>query len=271
MAENTPAGLEGRYAVITGGTQGLGEATARLFAARGAAGLVICGRNREKGEAVARDIAQRGCEVHFIEADLEKPADAREVIAAADRHFGRLHALVNVAAITDRGTILDTPEDLFDRMFAVNTRAPFFLMQDAAKIMIREGIAGAMVNVLSIAAHGGAPHICAYSASKAALGALTRNAAFTLMRKRIRINGLNIGWMDTPAEHQIQTTYHGLPQDWLASAEAGQPFGRLLKPDEVARAIAFLCSDESGMMTGALVDFGQFVIGCHEETPQPSI
>jgi NAD(P)-dependent dehydrogenase (short-subunit alcohol dehydrogenase family) len=260
----------GNYAVVTGGTQGLGEAIARLFAERGAAGLVICGRNRERGEAVAAEIAAGGCAAHYVRADLERVEDCRTVIARADAAFGTLHALVNVAAVTDRGTILDTSPELFDRMFALNVRAPFFLMQDAAKIMRRERTEGAIVNILSMSSHGGQPFIAAYCASKGALATLTRNTGYALMRDRIRVNGLNIGWMDTPAEHTIQTDYHGRPDNWLAEAERVQPFGRLLKTREVARAVAFLCSAESGLMTGSLVDFDQSILGAYEAPPQPA-
>ncbi len=260
----------GQYAVVTGGTQGLGEAAARLFAKRGAAGLVICGRNKEKGEAVARDLARAGCAAQFVEADLAKIEDCRKVIAAADKAFGKLHVLVNAAGLTDRGTILDTSPELFDRIFAVNVRAPFFLMQDAAKIMRREGIAGAMVNVISMSSHGGQPFITAYCASKGALATLTRNVAFSLMRDRIRVNGLNIGWSDTPGEDRIMKTYHGARDGWLGEAEERQPFGRLIKAEEVARLIAFVTSAESGLMTGSLVDFDQSVVGSYEAPPQPA-
>ena len=104
----------GKVAVVTGGTQGLGEAIARMFAARGAAGVVICGRNAKKGKAVAADIGKDGAKVRFVQADLAKVEDCRKVIAEADKAFGRVDALVNVAATTDRGTILDTAPELFD-------------------------------------------------------------------------------------------------------------------------------------------------------------
>jgi len=264
------AGLfAGKIAVITGGTQGLGEATARLFAERGAAGIVICGRNAERGKAVARDIAKSGCPTFFVKADLGKIADVRKVVAEADKRFGKLHTLINVAAITDRGNILDTSPELFDRMFAVNVRAPFFLMQDALKLMRREKIAGTVVNVLSMSGHGGQPFIAAYCSSKGALATATRNTAFAMLPDRIRVNGLNIGWMDTPGEQSIQDRYHNAPKDWLKKAEKGQPFGRLLKTDEVAKAIAFLASDESGMMTGSIVDFDQTIVGVSESGAQP--
>ena len=262
--------FKGRYAVVTGGTQGLGEAVARLFAERGAAGLVICGRNAERGEAVAADITGRGCPTRFVRADLARVEDCREVVAEADRAFGTLHALVNCAGLTDRGTIWDTTPELWDRIFAVNARAPFLLMQEAAKVMRREDTAGAMVNVISMSSHGGQPFITAYCASKGALLTLTKNVAFALLRHRIRVNGLNIGWTDTPGEDRIQTGYHGADEGWLAEAERSQPFGRLIKPDEVARAVAFLASDESGLMTGAIVDFDQSVLGAYEAPPQPT-
>ena len=263
------AQMQGRIAVVTGGTQGLGETIARLFAARGAAGLVICGRNAARGQRVAADLNAAGCPTEFVAADLARVEDCRAVIARADARFGTLHALVNAAAITDRGTILDTSPDLFDQMFAVNVRAPFFLMQDAAKIMRRERVAGSIVNIQSMSAHGGQSFITAYCASKGALSTLTKNVAFSLMPDRIRVNGLNIGWMDTPGEHRIQATYHNAESDWLAAAEAKQPFGRLLKPEEVARAVAYLASDESGMMTGSIIDFDQQVVGAGDAPSHP--
>ena len=259
----------GKVAVVTGGTQGLGEAIARMFAARGAAGVVVCGRNAKKGKAVAADIGKGGSKVKFVQADLASVDDCRRVIAETDKAFGRVDVLVNVAATTDRGTILDTSPELFDRMFAINVRAPFFLIQDAAKVMRREKIEGTVVNIQSMSAHGGQTFITAYSASKAALAALTKNAAFSLMPDHIRVNGLNIGWMDTPGEHDIQMRYHTDDKDWLKKAEAKQPFGRLLKPEEVARAVAYLASDESGMTTGSNIDMDQQVLGSSDSAAHP--
>ena len=270
MNAQSPRQLDGKVAVVTGGTQGLGEAVARLFAGRGAAGLVICGRQADKGEAVAADLTRGGCRTVYVAADLARVEDARAVMAAADREFGRVDALVNAAGITDRGTVFDTTPELFDRMVAVNVRSPFFLMQDAAMIMRREGIAGAMVNILSMSAHGGQPFLTAYSMSKGALATLTKNAAFSLMPWRIRVNGLAIGWMATPGEDRIMRTVHGATDGWLERASAEQPFGRLIDPEEVARACAYLVSAESGLMTGAIVDFDQSILGCYESAPHPT-
>src|SRR5919112_4618566 len=218
--------LDGKVAIVTGGTQGLGEATAHLFAERGAKGLVICGRNAENGARVKSSLEAKGTKTVYVKADLAGVEDCRKVIAEADKAFGHVDVLVNAAAITDRGTIWDTEPTLFDAMFAVNVRAPFFLMQDAAKLMKRENRNGTMVNIISMSGHGGQPFITAYCASKGALITLTKNVAFSLMRDKIRVNGLTIGWMDTPGEDRIMKTYHGAQEGWKAKAEAGLPFGR---------------------------------------------
>jgi NAD(P)-dependent dehydrogenase (short-subunit alcohol dehydrogenase family) len=262
--------FSGKYAVITGSTQGLGEAAARLLARRGAAGIVITGRNARRGEAVAGDIGTKTCKTVFVAADIANVEDCRRIIGEAEKAFEALHVLVNVAALTERGSIWDTSPELFDRMFAVNVRAPFFLMQEAIRLMNRKNIAGSIVNISSVGAYGSVPMLTAYAASKGALNILTKNVAYSVMRHRIRVNALNLGWMDTPGEDAIQRRYHG-GGDWLAKAEAEQPFGRLLKPEEVARAIAFLASDESGMMTGAVVDFDQSVAGAGPQPVPPPI
>jgi len=256
----------GKYALITGSTQGLGEATVRLLAERGAAGIIITGRNRQRGEAVAEELTSAACRAIFVQADLGSVEACRALVATADQAFGTLHVVANVAGATTRGSIWNTSQAVFDQLMAVNVRAPMFIMQEALKIMRRDGVDGSIVNVGSVSAYGSVPFLAPYAASKAALAVLTKNAAYTVMRHRIRVNALNIGWTDTPGEETIQREVHGSDDDWLAVAEAAQPFGRLLKPREVAKVIAFLASDESGMMTGAVIDFDQSVQGAG---PQP--
>ena len=248
--------------VVTGGTQGLGAAVARLLSERGARGIVICGRNAIAGREQAETLSHPGCEVIFVEADISSPEACMKVVEVAESAFGTLHGLVNCAGMSDRGTILDTSPELFDAIMAVNIRAPFFLMQAAIKMMIAKGVEGSIVNIITMTSHGGQSFLTAYAASKGALVTLTKNVAFSAMRNRIRVNGLNIGWMDTPHEHDIQRHYHNAEENWLTKAEQAQPFGRLLKSTEVARAVAFLLSGESGMMTGAVIDFDQSVVGC---------
>lgn len=262
--------LAGKVAVVTGSTQGLGEAIAHLFADRGADGIVITGRNQENGRRVEKALAAKGTAAHYVRADLAGLEDARSVIKAADERFGRVDVLVNAAAVTDRGTIFDTSPDLFERMFAVNVRAPFFLMQDALLLMRRNRAKGTVVNILSMSAYGGQSFITAYCAAKGALLTLTKNVAFSVMRHGIRVNGLCVGWMDTPGEDRIMRTYHAAKDGWREKAEAGLPLGRLVKPDEVARTVGFLASAESGLMSGAIIDFDQSIIGCYEAAPQPA-
>jgi NAD(P)-dependent dehydrogenase (short-subunit alcohol dehydrogenase family) len=264
-----PANLKGKIAVVTGGTQGLGEAIARLFAERGAAGLVICGRSATNGARVAKEISAAGCTTVFVKADLAKVAECRAVIAQADKQFGRVDALVNAAALTDRGNIFETTEERYNEIFDVNVRAPFFLIQETVRIMRREKIAGSIVNIQSMSAHGGQPFITAYCASKGALATLTRNVAHSLLKFRIRVNGLNIGWMSTPGEDRIMKTYHGAEDGWLEAAVKTKPFGRLIDPKEVARACAYLCSNESGLMTGSNIDFDQSVVGAADPPIDP--
>jgi NAD(P)-dependent dehydrogenase (short-subunit alcohol dehydrogenase family) len=263
------ASMNDKIAVVTGGSQGLGEAIARLFAERGAAGLILCGRNEANGARVAKEIAATGCPTFFVQADLAKVADCRNVIAEADRRFKRVDVLVNAAGVTDRGNIFETTEERFDEVFNVNVRAPFFLIQESAKIMRREKIAGSIVNIQSMSGHGGQPFITAYCSSKGALATLTKNVAHSLIKFRIRVNGLNIGWMSTPGEDRIMKTYHGAKDGWLEEAVKGRPFGRLIDPAEVARACAYLGSDESGLMTGANVDFDQTIVGVSDPPIEP--
>ncbi|MCY4411662.1 MAG: SDR family oxidoreductase [Caldilineaceae bacterium] len=269
--QNSHISLQGKFAVVTGSTQGLGEAAVRLFAERGAAGVIVSGRNADRGNAVAEDLRAGGCQAHFVQADLADVDACGSIVAEADRQFGALHVLVNCGALTVRGNIWDTTSALFDQMIAVNARAPFLLMQDACKLMRREGNGGAIVNISSVASYGSEQFLLPYTASKSALNAMTKNVAFAVMRYQIRVNALAVGWMDSPAEDFIQRKFHSDGEDWLEAAEREQPFGRLLKTDEVARAIAFLASDESGMMTGTIIDFDQSVRGAGPVSKPPPL
>lgn len=262
--------LTGKVVFVTGGTQGLGAAVATLFAERGAKGVIITGRNRDKGADMEARLRDAGTDARFVAADLGQLEDCRAAMAETRDRFGTVDILVNAAGNTKRGTIVDTTPERFDAIFAVNIKAPFFLTQDAVRMMIETGTQGSVVNILSTVIHCGQPFISAYSASKAALANFTRNTAFALLRNRIRVNGLAIGWMNTPGEDAIQKAFHGASEGWLDQAAANQPFGRLLDPAEVARAVAFLAGPESGMMTGALVDFDQTVLGGWEVQPAPS-
>jgi NAD(P)-dependent dehydrogenase (short-subunit alcohol dehydrogenase family) len=264
-------GLTDKVAVITGGSQGLGAATAKLFAARGAKGLIICGRQTRKGESVADEIQNLypACKVHFVTADLNDINSPKRIIAAANTHFSQLDILINVAGLSARGSILDTSPELYEQIMNVNVRAPFFLIQEAAKLMRKLNSPGSIVSIGSIVAYAGMPILSAYCTSKGALNTLTRNTAHALMRDRIRVNCLNIGWMASDEEDVIQRKYHNATDGWQEKAGAALPFARLVDPDEVARALAFLASDESGLMTGSVVNFDQSVWGASDAMVVP--
>ena len=260
--------IDGKFALVTGGTQGLGAAIARCFADNGASGIITIGRNEKKGAEVAEKIKiDTGCNVIFVKTDLPEVDQCRNAISVAKKEFGKIDILVNAAGITDRGDIVDTSEELFDKMIGVNVKGPYFLIQDTVKIMIEQKIQGSIINIGSVSALTGQPFISAYCTSKGALATLTRNTAFALLKNKIRVNQLNIGWMGSDGEHEIQTKYHGASEDWLEDAGKAQPFERLLDPKEVAKAVTFLASDDSGMMTGSVVNFDQSVWGGYPFSP----
>lgn len=252
--------MDGKICIVVGATQGLGAAIARRLSAAGAAGIVITGRNAERGAAVAAGLTRdHAVPAHFIRADLADVQQCQSVITECERLFSRVDVLVIAGASTDRGTIIDTSPELFDRIFATNIRGPYFLMQAAIKSMIRHGIEGAICSIGSISALAGQPFINAYCASKGALTTLTTNTAFSVLANRIRVNQINVGWMSSDHEREIQMAAGG--EDWEAKAAAKLPFGRLVDPEEAARAVNFVVSDDAGLMTGAILNYDQSVWG----------
>ena len=255
------ARVDGKVALVTGATQGIGRAIAETLTRSGAAGLVITGRDASRGEAVAAELAAMGVPTTFVAIDLADPSAPSRLMAVCLGKFERIDVLVNAAGLTDRASFLDATFDDWGKLFDVNARAPFFLMQEAIKAMRQRGKGGAIVNILSINVHCGAPELAVYSASKAALALLTKNAANAHRFDRIRVNGINVGWADTPAERIMQAETLGHGPGWIEAANATLPFGRLLAAKEVANLAVFLASDVSGPMTGATIDQEQRVMG----------
>jgi NAD(P)-dependent dehydrogenase (short-subunit alcohol dehydrogenase family) len=256
--------LRDKVVLVSGGTQGLGEACARAAAAEGARAVVITGRSAELGPQVVEAIERAGASGLFVRVDLRDVADARRSVRETVRAFGRVDAVANVAGLTARGTLLDTTPQLFDEHIAVNLRAPFFVMQEAVGDMVGRRAAGTIVNIITTAAHGGQPYNAPYVAAKAGLVGLTKNAAHAHRRDRIRINGLSIGWTDTPAEDRLQRRSHGRTAGWQAEAGRELPMGRLARADEVAAMVVFLLGERSGVVTGSVVDWDQQVIGAFD-------
>ena len=255
--------LNGKVVLVTGATQGIGRAVAETLARSGAGGLLVTGREKTRGDAAAAELSQLGTPTVFVAADLADPQTPALLAQACIDRFGRIDALVNAAGLTDRASFLDADLDDWASLFAVNARAPFFLMQAAIADMKKRGEGGAIVNILSINAHCGSPELAVYSASKGALATLTKNAANAHRFDRIRVNGINVGWTDTPAERVMQADTLGNGPGWLDAANASQPFGRLFSTSDIANLAVFLLSDAAGPMTGTLIDQEQWVIGAN--------
>ncbi|MEU1180115.1 SDR family oxidoreductase [Streptomyces sp. NPDC005820] len=247
--------LEDKVLLVNGGSQGVGAGVVRAAVQEGAT-VVFTGRRADVGEKLAADTG-----AHFVRADLADPAQARDSVVRTVNAHGRIDCLVNAAGLTSRGSLLDTTPELFDQHIAINLRAPFFAMQAAVADMTARQAPGTIVNIGSNCAHGGPPDLAPYSAAKAGLAGLTRNAAHAHRWDRIRINDLNIGWTDTEGEDATQRAFHGAQDDWREQAAAALPMGKLGQVDEIAGFVVFLLSDRSGVMTGSVIDCDQIVFG----------
>jgi NAD(P)-dependent dehydrogenase (short-subunit alcohol dehydrogenase family) len=252
-----------RTALITGGAQGLGAAIARKFLDDGFSGVLLVDRNAGKLAATQKQI---GGAAEIFVGDLSDDATPAAAVAKAIKSFGRLDVLVNAAGNTERCGITDTTLEAFARLFDVNVKAPLFLMQEAAKHMLAAK-SGVIINVASMLAHGGPANLATYSASKSALMTLSRNAANAFKRDGIRVFCINLGWAHTEGEHELQTKFHKLPQDWATTIGARMPFGRLIEPEDVAGLCAFLVSPPAQMMTGAVIDYEQMPVGTFDTHP----
>ena len=258
--------MSGKVAVVTGGTQGLGEAIVRRLLGEDAAAVVFCGRNVENGRGLEHELEPMGRAI-FVRADLESVDDCQALVDAAVEHCGRVDVVVSCGASTRRGSVGDTTPEDWNHLFNTNVRGPFFVMQRAVLDMQRRKQPGAIAIVGSMQAHGGAPFLLPYAATKGCLMTLTKGMANALLWDRVRVNMINIGWTDTPNEHTVQTKVHGRPENWLDEVSKAQPFGRLIGVDEAANAVLFMVSDESGLMSGAVIDFDQQVIGTMRDNP----
>ncbi len=253
--------LRDKVLLVTGSTQGLGVKIATLAVASGVSGVMVSGRDAERGLKTVASLVGRGARTAFSCANLEDAEAPHRLLEATRAEFGRVDLLVNCAGLTDRASLLDGTHETWERLFAVNARAPFFLMQGAVKDMLARKAPGAIVNILSMNSHCGSPELAVYSATKGALATLTRNTANACLASGIRVNGINMGWVATDAEREMQSKTLGQGEDWWRLASAKMPLGRLLTDDEVAQLAIFLLSEQSGLMTGALIDLEQSVIG----------
>ena len=253
-----------RAALITGGAQGLGAAAAKRLLKDGFTDILLLDRNAERLAREAATLAKL-VNIKTLVCDLADAATPAKAIAKCVQEFGRIDLLFNAAGSTARGAISDVNSSTYESLFNVNVRAPLFLMQEAAKVMQRQK-SGTIINVSSMIAYGGIPSLAAYSASKAALNALSKHAAQEFAWDGIRTFVIALGWALTEGEIAVQAAL-GMPADWAQSNGAEMPSGRLISPEDIADLVAYLCSPSAQMMNGAVIDFEQMPQGMFRQHP----
>jgi NAD(P)-dependent dehydrogenase (short-subunit alcohol dehydrogenase family) len=239
--------FEGKAAIVTGAANGIGEATAHKLAAEGA--RVTAVDIAARGQEVVEAIRSAGGEADFVQADLAEEAAAADTVDAAVGRWGRLDVLVNDAAVTlPKGFEATTTAD-WDRVQAVNLRAPYLLMRHAAPLLRKAGQGASVVNVASFHAAATIENFAAYAAAKNGLVGLTRSAALDLGPAGVRVNAVCPGIIET----EMWRTWLDEVEDreeTIRQVEALQPLGRVGLPEDVANAICFLASPEASYVTG---------------------
>ncbi len=245
--------LKNKVILVTGSATGIGKAIATRCVAEGAR-VVVHGLEQDLAEEV---VATLGADKAVAQVeDLTSKGCAQRLIELAASTFGRLDAVVNNAALVATGNVHTTDLDFFRRMLEVNTIAPFALIQAALPELRKTR--GCVLNIGSVNAWSGEPNLLPYSVSKGALMTLTRNLGDTLMREDgVRVNQINPGWVLTENEAKRKRE-HGLRDDWYKDLpKVYAPAGRILWPEEIAAAAVYWLADESGPISGQVVDLEQ--------------
>ena len=245
--------LQNKVIIITGSTTGIGKAIAIKCVAEGAK-VVIHGLEEAWGKEVVEQLGAENAVLHID--DLANDGVAERLIYVALREFGKLDAIVNNAAIVASSNLETTDKAFMQRLLNVNTIAPFLLIKAALPHLTEQH--GCVLNIGSVNAYSGEPNLLAYSVSKGALMTLTRNLGDTLHRENgVRVNQINPGWVLTETERERKKE-HGLAEDWYADLPAVYaPAGRILWPHEIAAAAIYWLADESGPISGQVVDLEQ--------------
>jgi len=247
--------LDHKVALITGGTSGIGEATAHLFAAEGAC-VAITGRNEKRGHSITGQILEKGSKAIFIRTDVRKADECHRAVEETARAFGRFDILFNNAGLFYPHTTLDCTEEEWDLQIDVNLKGTFLMSKFALPHMIRQG-SGVIVNNASGWGIVGGDSAVAYCASKGGVVLLTKAMAIDHGRQGIRVNCICPGDVDTPMLPE-DARMRGLDWKVYLAGCANRPLGRIGTVDEIAKAVLFLACDDSSFMTGAalVVDGG---------------
>ncbi len=245
--------LKNKVVLVTGSTTGIGKAIALKCIAEGAS-VIVHGLERDLGEQVIGEIGNERAALHI--EDLRNEGSPQRLVDVALSRFGRLDALVNNAAMVVSGNIHTTDIDFFRLVMDVNTIVPFMLIKSALPHL--QKAKGCVLNIGSVNAYCGEPNLLPYSVSKGALMTMTRNLGDTLHRENaVRVNQINPGWVLTETE-VIRKRQQGLADDWYTGLpNIYAPAARLLKPEEIAAAAIYWLSDESGPVSGQVVDLEQ--------------
>lgn len=239
--------FKNKIIIVTGAGSGIGHQTARLFAAEGGH-VVVADRNRDGADKVVAEITAAGGRAEAQTVDVTKAADLERLMTGTAERHGRLDILVNNAGYGIAGTVVNTSEEDWDALMAVNVKGVFLGCKFAIPIMERQG-GGAIVNTASTVSRVGIANRAAYVASKGAVGAMTRAMALDHVGANIRINAVAPGTIESPYFDEIFRKAND-PVALRSSLEARQPMNRLGKPVEIAHAILFLASDEASFCTG---------------------
>lgn len=250
--------LADKVIIVTGSTTGIGKAIATRFVADGAK-VLVHGRDEPRGRELCAALGDRAA-LHVD--DLADPACPARLVDACFKTFGRIDGLVNNAAYVTRSDINTTDAALFDRIVAVNVRAPMLLVQAALPHLAASK--GVILNIGSVNAHVGEGNLLAYSVSKGALQTLSRNLGDWLPRTHgVRCNHFNVGWTLTENEYEYKIK-DGLPADWPSRiSKKVLPTGALMQPQVIAAAAAFYMSDESRPISASVIDVEQYAVGGH--------
>jgi len=239
--------LKGKVALITGGSEGMGYATAELFLKEGAK-VMISGRSKYKGEKALRKLRKLGS-AGFVRGDVAREADAKHMVDETVRAFGRIDIVFNNAGVYLERFAEDTSEEDWDRVIDTNLKGTFLVSKHAIPYMKKQG-SGSIVNNSSDAGIIGNRTCPAYCASKGGITVMTKAMALDYARDGIRINCVNPAIIDTPMlAHEVDAAPDRA--SYLEACRVTQPLGRIGRPEEVAKAVLFLASDESSFVTGA--------------------
>jgi 3-oxoacyl-[acyl-carrier protein] reductase len=236
--------LKGKVAVVTGASKGIGAEIARQLAADGATVVVNYATSKAGADKVVADITKRDGRAVAIQADVAQEADIRKLFAETKKAFGRLDILVNNAGVYEFAPLENITAEHFHRQFNLNVFGLLLTTQEAAKQFGSAG--GSVINISSVVATAAPPTASVYSGTKAAVDAITKSLAKELGPKKVRVNAINPGMVETEGTHA-----QGIPDsDFRRIVESQTPLGRIGQPTDIAPAVAFLASDDASWITG---------------------